>query len=68
MLLQNLCHIFQQMSKKANCVTVSQKLFDCSSSDENFLKNAVKDDETWVYGYNIVTKAQSLQWVEKSLL
>jgi hypothetical protein len=41
--------------QKANCVTVSQELFDHSNAGENFL-----------YGYDIETKAQLSQWVGKS--
>jgi len=44
---------------------VSQKLFDRSNADDNFLKNVITGDETWVYGYDIETKAQSSQWVGK---
>jgi histone-lysine N-methyltransferase SETMAR len=52
--------------QKANRVTVSQELFDRSNADENFLKNVITGDETWVYGYDIETKAQSSRWVGKS--
>jgi hypothetical protein len=45
--------------QKANRVTVSQELFGRSNSNEDFLKNVIKGDETWVYGYDIETKAQS---------
>ena len=41
---------------------VSKQLVDHADADENFLKN-VAGDETWVYGYDVETKAQSLQWV-----
>jgi hypothetical protein len=53
--------------QRAQRVTVSRELFDRSNADENFLKNVIIRDETWVYRYDIETKAQSLQWVEKSL-
>jgi predicted AAA+ superfamily ATPase len=53
--------------QKANCITVSQELFDLSNADKNFLKNVITGDETWVYGYDIETKAQSSQWVGNSL-
>jgi hypothetical protein len=43
--------------QKANRVIVSQELFDQSNADENFLKNVITGDETWVYGYDIETKA-----------
>jgi hypothetical protein len=47
--------------QKANRVTVSQELFDRSNVNENFLKNVSAGDETWVYGHDIETKAQSCQ-------
>jgi histone-lysine N-methyltransferase SETMAR len=45
--------------QKANRVMVSQELFDRSNADEKLLKNVITGDETWVYGYDIETKAQS---------
>jgi len=52
--------------QKQNLITVSQELLDRSNTDENFLKNVIIGDETWVYGYDVETKVQSLQWVGKS--
>jgi len=49
--------------QKANCVNISQELLDRVSVDEIFLKTIVTGDETWVYGYDVETKAQSSQWV-----
>jgi len=49
--------------QKANCVNISQELLDCINVDENFLKTIVTGNETWVYGYDVETKAQSSQWV-----
>ena len=49
--------------QKANRVNISQELLDRVSVDENFLKTIVTGDETWVYGYDVETKAQSSQWV-----
>ena len=49
------------MHKKRNRVTVIQELFDRSNADENFLKNVITGDETWVYGYDVETKVQSSQ-------
>ena len=51
---------------KQNRVTVSQELLDRSNTDENFLKNVITGDETWVYGYDVEIKVQSSQWVGKS--
>ena len=50
----------------ADLVTVSQEPLDRSNTDENFLKNVITGDETWVYGYDVETKMQSSQWVGKS--
>ena len=33
---------------------------------ENFLKNVITGDETWVYGYDVETKVRSSQGVGKS--
>ena len=52
--------------QKQNLVTFSQELLDRSNTDENFLKNVITGDETWVYGYDVETKVQSSQWVGKS--
>ena len=52
--------------QKQNRVIVSQELLDRSNTDENFLKNVITGDETWVYGYDVETEVQSSQWVEKS--
>ena len=41
---------------KENRVTVSQELFDRSNDDENLLKNVIRVEETWVYGYDVETK------------
>jgi hypothetical protein len=49
--------------QKANRVKISQELLDRVSVDENFLKTIVTGDETWVYGYDVETKAQLSQWV-----
>jgi hypothetical protein len=51
--------------QKANRVTINQELFVCSNAEENCLENIITGDETWVYGYDIETKAQSSQWVGK---
>jgi len=52
--------------QKYNRVSVSKELSDLSNSDENFLKNVITIDETWVYGYEVETKVQSSQCVGKS--
>ena len=52
-------------AQKENHVTISQELFDHSNADENFLKNVITGDESWVYGYNVEKKVQSSQWMGK---
>jgi hypothetical protein len=41
---------------KHSPVGVRKELVVCANADENFLKNTVTRDETWVYGYDIETK------------
>ncbi|XP_042202985.1 protein GVQW3-like [Homarus americanus] len=50
--------------QKENRVTVSQELFDRSNADENFLKNVITGDETWVYSYDVETKGSSRSRLE----
>jgi len=38
-----------------------------ASAGETFFKNIVTGDETWVYDYDVKTKAQSLHWVSETL-
>ena len=45
----------------------SKELMNSASAGENFFKNIVTGDKTWVYGYDVKTKAQSLQWVSKNV-
>ena len=52
--------------QKQNRVDVSQELLDRANGDDNFLKNIIAGDETWVYGYDVETKVQSSQWVLKT--
>jgi len=47
--------------QKANRVNISHELLDRVSVDENFFKTNVIRDETWVYVYDVQTKAQSSQ-------
>lgn len=51
--------------QKQNQVDESQELLDWAD-DHNFLKNIISVDETWVYRYDVETKAQSSQWVSKT--
>jgi hypothetical protein len=51
--------------RKQNRGDVSKELLD-RANDDNFLKNIITGDETWVYGYDVETKVQSSQWVSKT--
>jgi len=42
--------------------TIARDLFKHSCEDMQFLKNTMIGDESWVYGYDLETKQQSLQW------
>ena len=41
---------------------VSQDMLDSANGDPNFLNTVITGDESWVYGYDPETKAQSSQW------
>jgi hypothetical protein len=34
---------------------VSQELADRANTNENFLKNIITGDKTWIYGYDVKT-------------
>jgi len=51
--------------QKENRVEISQELLANANGNENFLKNIITGDETWVYGYDVETKMQSPQWMGK---
>jgi len=46
-------------------VEISQELVANANGNENFLKNIITGDETWVYGYDVETKMLSSQWMGK---
>jgi hypothetical protein len=41
---------------------IAQDLLETSNNDPDFLKQVITGDESWVYGYNPETRAQSSQW------
>lgn len=51
--------------QKENRVSISQDMLANADADDNFLKNIITGDETWVFGYDVETKRQSSQWVGK---
>lgn len=52
--------------QKEHRVQVCQELLEMANDNENFLKQVITGDETWVYGYDVETKVQSSQWKTKS--
>jgi len=52
-------------NQKENRVEISQELIANSNGIENFLKNTLTGDETWVYGCDVQAKMQSSQWMGK---
>jgi len=50
---------------KENRIEISQELLTNAHGNENFLKNIITGDETWVYGYDVETKIQSSKWMWK---
>ena len=47
--------------QKENHAEISQELLANANGNENFLKDIITEDETWIYGYDVETKMQSSQ-------
>ena len=62
--VQNSCCLLTN-DHKENGVNINQELLANANGNENFLKNVITGDETWVYGYDVETKMQSSQWMGK---
>jgi hypothetical protein len=45
---------------------VAQDMLECANGDLDFLKTVITGNESWVYGYDPGTKAQSSQWKSPS--
>jgi len=54
------------MEQKQLRLEIVQDMLDCVESDSNFLNTVITGDESWVYGYDPETKAQSSQWTHSS--
>jgi hypothetical protein len=50
------------MEQKQLRLEVSQDMLDYANRDTEFLNIVITGDESWVYGYDPETKAQSSQW------
>ena len=51
--------------QKEKHVEITQELLANANGIENFLKKIITGDETLVYGYDVETTMQSLQWMGK---
>jgi len=51
--------------QKNNRVEISHELLANANGNENFLKIIITGNGMWVYGYDVETKMQSLQWMGK---
>jgi histone-lysine N-methyltransferase SETMAR len=47
--------------QKDNRVEINQEMLANANGNENFLKNIITEDETWVHRYDVETKTLSSQ-------
>ncbi len=48
--------------QKNNRMNIAQQLLNDVNDDRSLLERVITGDETWVYGYDVETKAQSSTW------
>ncbi|KAG5342640.1 SETMR methyltransferase, partial [Acromyrmex charruanus] len=48
--------------QKQHRINIAKELLDSVRDDPNVLQRVITGDESWVYGYDVETKAQSSQW------
>ncbi|XP_011049530.1 PREDICTED: putative uncharacterized protein FLJ37770 [Acromyrmex echinatior] len=48
--------------QKQHRINIVKELLDSVRDDPNVLQRVITGDESWVYGYDVETKAQSSQW------
>jgi len=68
----HICHVSAEFvlrlltdNQKENHLEISQELLANTNGNENFLKNIITGDKTWIYGYDAETKMQLWQWMGK---
>lgn len=47
-------------------VQLAQECLELANGDPTFLRRVITGDESWVYGYDMETKAQSSQWTARN--
>ena len=50
---------FEQKKRRMD---IAQEILTTFDDDPDLLRKVITDDESWVYSYNIQTKAKSSQW------
>jgi hypothetical protein len=63
--LQSLFHNSSHRIRESITFPSVRNFWGCTNEDENFMKRIITSDETRVYGYDMETKMQSSQGVEK---
>ncbi|UYV69087.1 hypothetical protein LAZ67_6002340 [Cordylochernes scorpioides] len=48
--------------QKQHRINIANEMLDSVRDDPNLPQRVITDDEAWVYGYDVETKAQSSQW------
>ncbi|UYV77910.1 hypothetical protein LAZ67_15002803 [Cordylochernes scorpioides] len=48
--------------QKQHRMNIANEMLDSVRDDPNLLQRVITGDESWVYGYDVETKAQSSQW------
>ena len=48
--------------QKEHRAAVANELIQIANNESDFLKKVITGDESWVYSYDLETKAQSSQW------
>ena len=48
--------------QKQRCIDIAQEMLTTFNDNSDLLKKVIIADESWVYGYDIETKAQTSQW------
>ncbi|XP_053965880.1 uncharacterized protein LOC128868138 [Anastrepha ludens] len=52
----------RNFDQKQHSMNIANEMLDFVRDDPNLLQTVITDDESWVYGYDVETKAQSSQW------
>ena len=48
--------------QKQDRMNIAKELLNSVRNDPNLFQRVITGDESWIYGYDLETKAQSIQW------